>query len=102
VAVTHRDQLDAAGGDDVKALMGATAAAAGAEFANGATVAVWTLNGEDVAVVGDTARGAGDAGGSGSGQGREKNEGEKRRALQWCSMTRSTMLYSFASSALMK
>ena len=32
-----------------------------------------------------------------------ENEGrEEKRALQWCSMTRSTMLYSFASSALMK
>ena len=32
----------------------------------------------------------------------EQKEGEKGRALQWCSMTRSTRLYSFASSALMK
>jgi hypothetical protein len=33
----------------------------------------------------------------------EKQECEKKgRALQWCSITRSTMLYSFASSALMK
>jgi hypothetical protein len=33
---------------------------------------------------------------------REREETEDERALQWCSMTRSTRLYSFASSALMK
>jgi hypothetical protein len=27
---------------------------------------------------------------------------EEKPELQWCSMTRSTMLYSFASAALMK
>jgi hypothetical protein len=32
----------------------------------------------------------------------EQDEAEEERALQWCSMTRSTMLYSFASSAVMK
>ena len=32
----------------------------------------------------------------------KQGEAEKERALQWCSMTRSTMLYSFASSAVMK
>ncbi len=31
-----------------------------------------------------------------------EQEDEESRALQWCSMTRSTRLYSFASSALMK
>jgi hypothetical protein len=34
---------------------------------------------------------------------RESQEDDKEgRALQWCSMTRSTRLYSVASSALMK
>ena len=74
----------------------------GAELADGAAGPVRALNREDVAVVGDAADGAGDAGRGRRGQGEEKDEGEKGRALQWCSMTRSTMLYSFASSALMK
>jgi hypothetical protein len=41
----------------------------------------------------------------GSDRERERRENRKREkevAPQWCSMTRSTMLYSFASSALMK
>ena len=83
--------------------MGAAAVAGGAEFADGAADAVRALDREDVAVVRDAA----DAdwrlrAEAGAASGEEKGEGEKGRALQWCSMTRSTMLYSTASSALMK
>ncbi len=101
-AVADGDQLGAAGGDDVEALVGAAAVAGGAEFADGAADAVRALDREDVAVVRDAADRTGDASRGRGGQGEEKGEGEKGRALQWCSMTRSTMLYSTASSALMK
>jgi hypothetical protein len=100
-AIGDRDQLGPAGGDDVKALVGAAAAAGCAEFADGTTGSVRALDREDVAVVGNGTDRAGDAG-RGRGQGEEDDEDEKGRALQWCSMTRSTMLYSTASSALMK
>jgi hypothetical protein len=101
-AVADGDQLGLAGGDDVEALVGAAAVAAGAEFADGAANPVRSLDREDVAVVGSAADRAGDASRGRSGQGEEKDEDEKGRTLQWCSMTRSTMLYSTASSALMK
>jgi hypothetical protein len=101
-AVADRDQLGAAGGDDVEALVGAAAAARSAELADVATGPVRPLDGEDMTVVGDAAGRAGDAGRGGGREDGEKSEGEKGRALQWCSMTRSTMLYSTASSALMK
>jgi hypothetical protein len=55
-----------------------------------------------VAVIGHAAVRTGDAGRRSGREDGEKGEGEKGRALQWCSMTRSTMLYSTASSALMK
>ena len=32
----------------------------------------------------------------------QENYGEEAVPRQWCAMTRSTMLYSFASSAVMK
>jgi hypothetical protein len=96
------DQFGPAGGEDVEAFVDAAAVARRAELADRAAFAVRALDREDVGVVGLGPVGAGDARGSGSGKGRQKNEGEKGRALQWCSMTRSTMLYSFASSALMK
>jgi hypothetical protein len=101
-AIGDGDQLGAAAGDDVEALMGAAAAARRAELTDGAADPVRPLDREDVAVIGGAADRAGDAGRGRSGQGEEKDEGEKGRALQWCSMTRSTMLYSTASSALMK
>lgn len=63
---------------------------------------VRALDREDVPVVGDAAVAGGDAGGGRCGEGREQDEGEEGGALQWCSITRSTMWYSFASSALMK
>jgi hypothetical protein len=40
-------------------------------------------------------------GGGGDGEQQENYE-EGPEPRQWCAMTRSTMLYSFASSALMK
>jgi hypothetical protein len=101
-AVADGDQLGVAGGDDVEALVSATAVARSAEFADGAADAMRPLNREDMAVVGNAAVATGDASRGRCNQGEEKNEGEKGRALQWCSMTRSTMLYSTASSALMK
>jgi hypothetical protein len=101
-AVADRHQPRPAGGGDVEALVDATAVAAGAELADGAAAAVRALDGIDVAVVGNAAGGAGDPGRGGDRRGREDYEGEKDGARQWCSMTRSTMLYSTASSALMK
>jgi hypothetical protein len=101
-AVANGDQRRPAGGDDVEAFVAAAAAAWRAEFADRAAGPVRALDREDVAVVLDTAIAMGDPGGSGCGKDRKQEEGEEDRALQWCSMTRSTMLYSFASSALMK
>jgi hypothetical protein len=65
---------------------------------------VRALDREDVTVIGDAAVAAGDLGGGGRGESRKQGEEAERLggALQWCSITRSTMLYSFASSALMK
>ena len=59
------------------------------------------LDREDVVAVEQAAVVAGATGGGRSGEDCEQ-EDEESRALQWCSMTRSTRLYSFASSALMK
>ena len=39
---------------------------------------------------------------AGAARTEKQKQDEESGALQWCSMTRSTMLYSFASSALMK
>jgi hypothetical protein len=78
------------------------AAAGGAELADGTAFGVRALEREDVRVEGNGAVVAGNLGRSRGGESRQKDEGEKGRALQWCSMTRSTMLYSTASSALMK
>jgi hypothetical protein len=96
------DQFGPAGGEDVEAFVDAAAVARSAELADGAAFAVRSLDREDVGVEGLGPVGAGDAGGGRRRQRRQQDEGEKGRALQWCSMTRSTMLYSLASSALMK
>jgi hypothetical protein len=101
-AVGDGDQLGLAGGDDVEALVGAATVARDAEFADGAADPVRALDREDVAVVGNAAGAAGDMRRGRGGKGKQKGESEKGRALQWCSMTRSTMLYATASSALMK
>jgi hypothetical protein len=101
-AAGNGNQLRPAGGDDVEALVGAAAATRRAEFADAAADAVRPLDREDVAVVGDAAGVADDASRGRRGQSKEEREREESGALQWCSMTRSTMLYSFASSALMK
>jgi hypothetical protein len=54
-SIADRHQGSAAGGNDVKALVGAPAAAGGAELADRAAGAVWPLDGEDVAEIGDGA-----------------------------------------------
>jgi hypothetical protein len=97
----HGNQGRAAGGDDVEAFVGAAAAARRPEFADGSAGPVRPLDREDVGEELGSASGTGSIGCRRSKDG-EKGEGEKERALQWCSMTRSTMLYSFASSAVMK
>lgn len=67
-AAADRDQGSAAGGDDVEALVGAPAAAGGAEFTDRAAGAVRTLDWEDVVEIGDAAVGGGDPGRSRRGQ----------------------------------
>jgi hypothetical protein len=56
-AIGDRDQRRLAGGDDVEALVGAAAAAGGAEFSYVAAGAVRALDREDVVVVGGAAVG---------------------------------------------
>jgi hypothetical protein len=80
----------------------AAAVAGRVVFADRAADTVRRLDREDVAVVGKAAVAGGDPGRGGCREGGEEGEGYDAGALQWCSMTRSTMLYSFASSALMK
>lgn len=101
-AVAYRDQPCSAGRGDVETFVDAAAVARCVVGADRPALSVRRLDGIDVAVVGGTAIAAADRGGSWCGQGREQSEDERRGVLQWCSMTRSTMLYSFASSALMK
>ena len=74
-AVADGDQRRVAGGDDVEALVGAAAAARGAELADRAAGAVRPLDREDVVVVGDGAVASGEAGRCGSGKRREEEEG---------------------------
>ena len=99
----NRQQRRAAGGDYVEALVGAAAAARCAELADRAPGPVGTLDWKDVVAV------AGATAGNGMRRWNDEEKGEaesgltgSEAVLQWCSMTRSTMLYSFASSALMK
>lgn len=91
-----------AAGDDVEAFVDAGAAfARRAELADVAARPVRTLNREDVGVE----LGRPVASGLRRRRGNQGDQGEKaeeEEAPQWCSMTRSTMLYSFASSAVMK
>lgn len=90
-----------AGSDDVEALVGAPPAARDAELADVATGPVRSSDGEGVgAELGGAIAGGADRRWRGESGEREGNE--EKPELQWCSMTRSTMLYSFASSALMK
>jgi len=100
-ATSHGDQGRTAGGYDVEAFMGAPAAARGAELSDRATGAVRALDREDMVAVEQATVVASAIGGGRNGEGCEQ-EDEKGGARQWCSMTRSTRLYSFASSALMK
>ncbi len=95
------DQRRAAGGDDVEAFVTAAAAARGTEFADRPARPVRPLDREDVGVeLGSSV--ADDLSRYGRSEDCEQDEAEEEEALQWCSMTRSTMLYSFASSAVMK
>ena len=105
-AVADCDQLRPAGGGDVEPFMDAAAAARGVVLPNRPPQAVRSLDREDVPVISDAAIATDDKswrwrhpdrGGS-----PDERESRGESALQWCSITRSTMLYSFASSALMK
>ena len=96
------DQGRAAGSDDVEAFVGTAAAARRTEFADRATRPVRPLGREDMGIELGPAGSRGNPGSRRGDQCDKEDEAEKERALQWCSMTRSTMLYSFASSALMK
>jgi hypothetical protein len=96
------NQERAAGGDDVEAFVRPAAAARCTEFADGAARPVRPVDREDVGLELGPAGSSGDLGRRRRNKRNQKDEAEKERALQWCSMTRSTMLYSFASSALMK
>jgi hypothetical protein len=101
-AVADGDQFGPAGGNDVEALVGATAAARSPEFADRAAAAVRALDREDMGVEGGRPVGTGDAGRRLGGEDRGEKECCESEALQWCSITRSTTPYSLASSALMK
>jgi hypothetical protein len=90
------------GSDDVEAFVDAAAAAWRAELTDVAARPVRALDREGVGVELGATIARRDPGRGRGTERCEKNESEKKRALQWCSMTRSTMLYSFASSALMK
>jgi len=100
-AAGHRDQFGVAGGGDVEAFVDAAAVARGAEFTDTAPDPMRTADRKDVAVVRRAAVENRNAGRRGR-RGQSEQNCEKCRAPQWCSITRSTMLYSFASSALMK
>ncbi len=99
-----RDQPGAARGDDVEPFVGPAAAARRPELADRPARPVRPQNREDVAAVFDA------AGSRIRSRRRRRDEYDKgrrddedpNRAAQWCSITRSTRLYSFASSALMK
>jgi hypothetical protein len=96
------DQGRTARGDDVEAFVGAASTARRAEFADGTPRPVRPRDREDVGVERRCAVALGDSGRRRRDERDEDNQDEKERALQWCSITRSTMLYSFASSAVMK
>ncbi len=96
------NQWRMAGGDDVEAFVAAAAAARRTELADRAAGPVRPVDREDVGIERRCAVAARNGGRRRRDEGNEEDETEKERALQWCSMTRSTMLYSFASSALMK
>lgn len=98
----HGDERRAAGSDDVETFVRAPARPRRAEFADGAARPVRPLDRKDVslelgrpvAIDALCRRRRGERG--------EQDQACEESAPQWCSMTRSTMLYSFASSAVMK
>jgi hypothetical protein len=103
LAVADRDQLRPTRRRDVEPFVDAAAAAGRVVFADRPPRPMRSLNREDVAVVGNAAIVGDDPGGGGSDrQAGERGKSQGGRAPQWCSITRSTMLYPFASSALMK
>ncbi len=97
-----RDQGRPAGGDDVEAFVGAAAVAGSSEFTDRATSPVRPIDREDMSEEFSPAGSRRRRSGRRRDKRGKEDEAEEERALQWCSMTRSTMLYSFASSALMK
>jgi GNAT superfamily N-acetyltransferase len=102
LSVAHRDELGPASGGYVEAFVDAAAAARRVIFPDRPTYSMRPLNRENVAIVGNPAIATGDLGKGRPNEAREREENYSGEALQWCSITRSTMLYSFASSALMK
>jgi hypothetical protein len=101
-AVADRDQLGPAGGRDVEAFVDAAAAARRVVIADRPASSVRPLDREDVPVVRDAAVAAPDRRGGWCCRAKRENQREEEEAPQWCSITRSTRLYPFASSALMK
>jgi hypothetical protein len=94
------DERRVAAGDDVESFVGAAAIARRAEFADVAARPVRALDREDMGL--ELARPVAIDLCRRRSRGGEQREAEEEEAPQWCSMTRSTMLYSFASSAVMK
>jgi hypothetical protein len=72
LATAYCDERCSAGGGDVEALVGASAAARSAELADVAAGPVGALDGEDVIVVGESAGGGSATGEGRCGQGREE------------------------------
>jgi hypothetical protein len=100
--VADRDQPRPAGGGDVEAFVDAAAAARRVELPDRPSDPVRPGDREDVPVVQSASVAARDRTGGRRRERGQNEDGEEEGALQWCSITRSTMLYSFASSALMK
>jgi hypothetical protein len=73
-AAPDRYQGRVAGSNDIEALVGPTAAAGGAEFADVAAGAVGALDREDVVVIGDGAVAGGGASRGRCGEGREEEK----------------------------
>ena len=99
------DQFGPAGGEDVEAFVDPSAVARRAEFTDRTAFAMRPPDREDVPEPFDPTvlRPERDRRGGSGGNGEQQEDyEEKPEPRQWCAMTRSTMLYSFASSALMK
>jgi hypothetical protein len=97
-----RNQRRTAAGDDIEAFVDTAATARRAELTDVAARPVRPQDREDVGVELGSAAAGGRLGRCRRSERGKKNEDDEERALQWCAMTRSTRLYSFASSAVMK